>query len=64
MKVKIFPMTSDFMQLSKEMETFVQVVEDDGYRVKDVKYSTEFETEKGELYSAMIIYEMLDFFTS
>lgn len=64
MKVKIFPMNADYEQLAQAMEAFVQIVEDDGYRVQDVKYSTEFTETTGELYSAMIIYEVIDFFTS
>lgn len=62
MKVKIFKMVADYEQLEKDLEAFVQAVESDGYRVKEIKYSTEFTTV--ELYSAMVIYEVVDFFTS
>lgn len=64
MKVKIFAMMEDYEQLEKDMEAFVSEIEGEGYHVSDVKYSTEFETNRGELYSAMIIYDAVDFFTS
>ncbi|MGL4624664.1 MAG: hypothetical protein ACRCWD_07250 [Culicoidibacterales bacterium] len=64
MKVKIFKMTADFEKLEKDIEVFADTVESDGYRVKEVKYSTEFTPSAGELYSAMVIYEVVDFFTS
>lgn len=64
MKVKIFKMVADYKQLEKDLEAFVQAVESDGYRVKEIKYSTEFTAATGELYSAMVIYEIVDFFTS
>ncbi|MGL4971580.1 MAG: hypothetical protein ACRC6H_00405 [Culicoidibacterales bacterium] len=64
MKVKIFKMVSDYEKLASEIEAFVEMVETDGYRVREIKYSTEFTTGTGELYSAMVIYEVIDFFTS
>ncbi|MGL4953554.1 MAG: hypothetical protein ACRC5Q_07145 [Culicoidibacterales bacterium] len=64
MKVKIFKMVTDHEQLASEIEKFIEAVETDGYRVREIKYSTEFTAATGELYSAMVIYEVIDFFTS